>query len=139
MATRSSPDEALYGAVITQLRATAAVTALATGGAFSEVPPGTSAPYAKVNIATGRRLDTASRFGASTLIDVDAVSQGESQRTGLRLRSAIMAALNGQLLAMSGHSMLALIWDENTHFDEVVNGIKTHHHVATFRAWTEQP
>jgi len=138
MALRRLPDEALFAAIITALRADATVVATATRGSFTEVPQGTSAPYNKVQAPTASRTDTCGRWGASTVIDVDSVSAGDTQAPGLRMRAAVMSALHAQTLAMTGHTMLGVQWETSEYFPEVVNGLKYHHHVATFRVWTEQ-
>jgi len=137
--TRQSPDEAIAGALITRLRSSSGVTALVSSRSFTQVSSTEAKPYVKVNFPTGRRVDTASRYGAHTLVDVIAVSDGQSERTGVRVRSAAIQALNAQTLSLtSPHQMLGLTWETNVELDEVINGVTTFQHIATFRVWTEQ-
>lgn len=136
---RQSPDEAIATAVVTQLRASTGMTGLVSTRTFTVVPSTETFPRVAVNLPTGRRMDTASRFGAHTLVDVDAMSQGNSERDGLRIRSAAIQALNGQTLSLaSPFQMLGLTWETNAESEEVINGLRTFHHIATFRVWTEQ-
>jgi hypothetical protein len=132
MAARRSPDEAVLTALIARL------TSQTTSASYTEVPQGTEAPYVKLTLPTGRRMDSFGRFGASTLVDVIAITAGASQLTGLRMRSAAITALDNQRLALTGHTMLGTAWDTNEYFAEMVQGVKYHHHVATIRVWTEQ-
>jgi hypothetical protein len=137
--TRQSPNEAIAAAVVTQLRAHASVTALVSAQSYTDVPQTVTPPYVKVTFPTGRRLDTASRYGKHTLVDVIAVSQGTSKRAGLRIRDAAIQALNAQALSLTApHRLLGLTFETDADVDEVVNGVPTFHHIATFRAWTEQ-
>ena len=115
------------------------MTALASTRTYTKVPQTTLKPYVQVSLPTGRRVDTASRYGAHTLVDVHAVTDGESERAGVRLRSQVIQALNAQTLALtSPHQMLGLSWETNVELDEVINGGTTFQHIATFRVWTEQ-
>lgn len=137
--TRQSPDEAIAVALVTQLRSSSGMTALVSTRTYTEVPQTAEPPYVRVQLPTGRRVDTASRYGTHTLVDVVAVSQGESKRTGLRIRNAAIQALNGQALSLtSPHQVLGLTWDTNAETDDVENGVKVFQHIATFRVWTEQ-
>jgi hypothetical protein len=137
--TRTSPNEAIAGALVTQLRAHAGVTALVAAQSYTDVPQTATPPYVKVTFPTGRRVDTASRYGKHTLVDVIAVSQGDSKRTGVRTRDAVVQALNAQALSLTApHRLLGLTFETDAEMDEIVNGVKTFHHIATFRVWTEQ-
>ena len=137
-APRTSPDEQVYAAVIARLRGASAVTTIATGGVYSEVPQTALPPYAKVTVPVGSRLDTCGRFGANTVVDVDCVISGESQTAGVRLRSAVITALDNVKPSMVGHVALGTSLEGTAYFHEIVNGVKHHHHVATCRVWTEQ-
>ena len=66
------------------------------------------------------------------------MSAGPSQQTGVRMRNAAIQALNNQTLATSGHTMIGTAWETNEYFAEVVNGLQYHHHVSSYRVWTEQ-
>lgn len=129
---RRSPDEAILTALVTQL------DSATTSDSYTEVPQGTAAPYVKLTLPTSRRMDTFGRFGATTVVDVDSITAGPSQQPGLRVRHAAIEALDNQRLSVSGHAMLGTAWETNEYFAEMVQGVKHHHHVATFRVWTEQ-
>ena len=129
---RRSPDEAILTALIAQLESQT------TSDSYTEVPQGTAAPYVKLTLPTGRRMDTFGRFGASTLVDVDSITAGPSQQAGLRMRAAVLQALDSQEFSLSGHTMLGTAFEGSEYFAEMVQGVKHHHHVATFRVWTEQ-
>ena len=135
---RRSPDEAILTAVVAALRASSGVTALATNGIWNSVPQGTAFPYVEVTIPTSRREDTFSRYGADSTLDVKSISQAAGDQEGIRIREQVIGALNGQTLTLSGHTTLGLRWDTNERFEELVNGIRTRHHVASFLVWTEQ-
>jgi hypothetical protein len=132
VAARRSPDEGILTALVARL------TSQTTSATYTEVPQGTAAPYHKVTLPTGRRMDTFGRFGASTVVDVASITEGPSQQAGVQMRSAAITALDNQRLAMTGHSMLGTAWETNEYFAEMVSGVKTHHHIASFRVWTEQ-
>lgn len=135
---RSSAAEAVLTAVVTQLKATSAVTDLATGGIFNHVEQDTDYPYVEVTSPSDTRQDTFGRFGGTFLVDVKAVSQYRGDKQNTEIIDACITALNNQLLAMTDHDMLGLAWDSTERFRELVNGIVTRHHVATFRVWSEQ-
>jgi hypothetical protein len=112
--TRQPAEEAIATAVVATLRADAGVTALASTRTYTRVPQTATKPYLAVSFPTARRMDTASRYGAHTLVDVSAVTEGESERTGVRLRSAVIQALNGQLLTLTApFRTLGITWDTN--------------------------
>lgn len=129
---RRSPDEAILTALVTQL------DSATTHDSYTVVPQGTAAPYLKLTLPTGRRMDTYGRFGASTVVDIDAITAGRSQQAGLRMREDAIEAVNAQALSLSGHTLLGTAWDTNEAFTEMVQGEQYHHHVASFRVWTEQ-
>src|SRR5690242_20171970 len=101
---RRSPDEAILTAVITALRASSDLTALATGGVYNSVPQGTAFPYVEVTVPSSVRQDTFSRYGSEATLDVKSVSQAAGDQEGVRIRSKCIEALNGQNLTLSGHS-----------------------------------
>lgn len=129
---------AVIGAVVARLQASTAVTGLATGGIYNNVPQGTPYPYVEVTSPTDRRQDTFGRFGSETLIDVKTVSQAHGDQEALAITEQCIGALDFQLPATTGHSALGVAFESGDRFREVVNGVVTRHHVATFRVWTEQ-
>jgi hypothetical protein len=135
---RRAADEALLTAIVTTLKATTGLTALATGGIYNNVPQDTPFPYVEVIAPTGRRQDTMGRYGAETLVDVKACSQGAGDQQGLRIRDQVIRALDMQHPTASEHTVLGIAWETNEKYDEVITGIRTRYHVATFRVWTEQ-
>ena len=139
---RRHSDQHVLTSIVTVLRASTGVTGIASRGVHVEVPQGTSPPYVKIagSIAS-RRADTQGRFGKQILIDVDSITQGDSQIAGLQLRDAACRALDFVHLTVSlstGQTLLGLAYESDTYYTEIVNAIKTHHHLASFRAWTEQ-
>jgi hypothetical protein len=137
--TRQSPNEAIAGALVTQLRAHAGVTALVGAKSYTDVEQAEAPPYVKLSFPTGRRVDTASLYGKHTLVDAIAVTQGNSKRPGVRIRDNVIQALNAQALSLTApHRLLGLTFETDADVDEIVNGVKTFHHIATFRVWTEQ-
>ncbi len=130
--SRRAPDQYAFTAIVSRL---ASATTAAT---YTEVPQGTMPPYVKLTSVAGLRTDTYGRFGKTMTFDLDAVTQGASQVLGLQMRDAAIQALDFQRLSTTGHTMLGLKYNTDTYFPEVVNAVKTHHHVATFECWTEQ-
>jgi len=135
---RRSPVETVIGSVVTALRASTALTALATGGIYNNVPQGTDYPYVEVTSPTDRREDTYGRFGAALLVDVKAISQSQGDQEAARIQDQCVRALNFQPLATTTHTTLGITWESSDRFAEIVNGIRTRYHVGTFRVWTEQ-
>lgn len=134
---RQSPVEAVLTAIVTTLKNTSAVTALATGGIYNHVPQNTSYPYIEVCSPTGRRMDTMTKFGTLTLVDVKAVSQYHGDLEAARIISEVNA-LHLQKPSATGHTILGIAHDGEERMSEVVNGIVTRTHVSTFRVWSEQ-
>lgn len=135
---RTSQIEAVLTAVVTTLKATSAVTTLVGSRIYNDVPQGSTYPYVEVTAPTDSRQDTFGRFGSSTLLDIKAVSQEFGDREASRILDACLTALDFTQPALTGHTTLGLVWESSDRFRQVVNGIVTRHHVATFRAWTEQ-
>ena len=135
---RRSPVEAVLTGIVTALRASTGVSALATGGIYNNVPQDTGYPYLVVTSPTDRRMDTMGRFGASVIVDLKAVSQYQGDREAAQILDHCQRALNFQPPSTTGHQILGVTWDSSDRYQEVVNGIPTRTHVATFRAWTEQ-
>jgi hypothetical protein len=135
---RTSPIEQDLTGVVTTLKATSAVTALVSTRIYNNVPQDTTYPYIEVTSPTDRAEDTCGRFGALALVDVKAVSQSFGDREAARILNACITALNFVAPALTGHATLGLTWESNDRFREVINGVVTRHHVATFRMWTEQ-
>lgn len=135
--TRRSPDEALLTAIVATLRAAAGLTALVTG-VYNNVPQGTLYPYVEVTAPTAGRRDTIGRLGAATLVDVKSISQGFGDLDGIRIRDQAIRALDGQTPTAATHTILGIAWESNVKYEEVVAGVRTRYHVATFRVWSEQ-
>lgn len=136
---RTSPIEQVLTGVVSALKASGAVTALVPAARiYNNVPQDTTYPYLEVTSPTDRREDTFGRFGAIALVDVKAVSQFFGDREASRILDAVITALDLTTPTLTGHATLGLAWDSSDRFREVINGIVTRHHVATFRAWTEQ-
>jgi hypothetical protein len=138
VSARRSPVEAVLTAIVSTLRASAGVSAIATGGVYNNVPQGTAFPYLEVSCPSDRPVDTCGRFGAELLVDVKAVSQAFGDQEPSRMLDQAIRALNFQRPTLSEHETLGVTWESGDRFREVVNGIITRHHVATFRVWTQQ-
>ena len=134
---RRSPVEAVIGAVVTALKASTGVMALATG-VYNHVPQETAYPYLVVSSPSDARMDTFGRYGATVLVNVRAVSQAMGDREGARLMDQCIRTLDFQPLATTQHTTVGVNWDAGDRYPEVVNGIQTRHHVGSFRVWTEQ-
>ncbi len=136
---RAIPTEAVLTAIVATLQGTSAVTTLATGGVYNNVPAGTPFPYVEVTAPADRRLDTMGRFGAETVVNVKAVSQAFGDREASRILAACTQALNFASLSLtSPQASLGITWDNSDRYAEVINGVTTRHHVGIFRVWTEQ-
>lgn len=135
---RASAVEPVLTAIVAALKATSAVTALVSTRIYNNVPPGTSYPYLEVTSPVDTREDTFGRFGASTLVDVKVISQALGDQEATRIVAACVTALDLTTPTLTDHTALGVAWDSTERFREVVNGVVTRHHVATFRVWTEQ-
>lgn len=135
---RRSADEVVIGAVVGALAASTGVTGLVSSRVYNNVPQNTTYPYVHVTLPTSRRADTLGRFGAHATVDVKAVSQAFGDLESARIVDQCVQALDFTKPSLSGHGSLGLSYDEETRFTEMVNGILTRHHVASFTYWTEQ-
>jgi hypothetical protein len=135
---RRSPDAVVIGGVVNALLGSTGVTGLVSTRVYNHVPQNTAYPLVKVTLPTTRREDTLGRYGALGLVDVDVISQGFGDLEGTQILDQCVRALDFEPPATTGHTSLGLNYDETTRFSEVVNGIVTRHHVASFRYWTEQ-
>lgn len=134
---RTSPIEDVITASVTALKADAPLLALTTL-IYNNVPQDTAYPYVEVTSPSDTRVDTFARFGSTVLVDVKVVSQAFGDREASRILDACITALNNTLPSLTSHTTLGIAWDSSDRFREVVNGIVTRHHVATFRVWAEQ-
>lgn len=139
---RRSPITAVLTGVVTTLRASAGVTALLAGGTstgiYNNVEQNAAFPYLVVTSPTDRPVDTMGNFGVESLVDVKAVSQFRGDKEAADLIDACLTALHFQRPTIVGHTVLGTAFENGERYQEVVNGIVTRHHVATFRTWTEQ-
>lgn len=135
---RRSPVETVIGSVVTVLKATTAVTGLATGGVYNNVPQGTAYPYIEVTSPIDQRLDTFGRLGNEAKVTVKAVTQAAGDQQGSRIMNACISALNFATLNTSQHTSIGIAWDNGERYKETINGVTTRYHVGEFRVWTEQ-
>lgn len=137
---RRSPITAVMTGVVGTLRGNSAITALvgSSTAVYNNVEPKAAFPYLVVTSPTDTPVDTMGRFGVSTLVDVKAVSQYAGDKEAADLINAAMSALHFQRPTVTGHTVLGTAFENGERFQEVINGIVTRHHVATFRVWTEQ-
>lgn len=135
---RRSPDEAIVTAIVSTLLSSTGVTGLVATRIYNNVPQNTGYPYVVVALPSGRRQDTLGRFGASSMVDIKAVSQAFGDQEGIRILDQCVRALDFQRPTLNEHTMLGLAYDGTERYQEVANGIVTRHHVASCRAWTEQ-
>lgn len=136
---RRSPITAVITGVVGALRADSGVLALLSStGVYNNVEAGASYPYIVVSSPTDVPKDTMGRFGVETLVDVKAVSQYPGDKEAADLVNAAVSALHFVKPTIAGHTVIGTAMENGERFQEVVNGIVTRHHVATFRVWTEQ-
>lgn len=135
---RRDPTEAVIGATVATLRATAGVTALVATRVYNNVPQGTVYPYVEVTTPTANRRDTFGRSGQQTLVDVKAITQTDGDLQGFRIRDQVTRGLDAQKPAAVGHTILGIAWELNEQLEEFISGIRTRSHIATFRIWSEQ-
>jgi hypothetical protein len=137
---RRSPITAVITGVIGTLRGNSAITALvgSSTAVYNNVEPKAAYPYLVVTTPTDTPADTMGRFGVSTLVDVRAVSQYAGDKEAADLIDASITALHFQRPTITGHTVLGTAFENGERFQEVINGVITRHHVATFRIWTEQ-
>lgn len=137
---RRSPITAVLTGVVSTLRADSDVLSLvgSSTGVYNNVEPSAAYPYLVVMSPTDRPVDTMGRFGVETLVDVRAVSQYAGDKEAADIINAAVSALHFVKPAVSGHTVLGTAFENGERFQEVINGVITRHHVATFRVWTEQ-
>ncbi len=135
---RRDADEAVITAVVATLRASTGLTALVSSRIYNNVPQGTVYPYVEVTTPTANRRDTFGRFGQQTLVDVKTISQTMGDLDGFRIRDQATRALDLQEPSAVAHSILGIAWEGNERYEEVISGVRTRYHVATFRVWSEQ-
>jgi len=121
-------SEAIYG-----LLNVAAMTSLATGGVFQDVPQDTAFPYVAYEL---RENDTAGTFGQifyQMALDVHVWSQYEGNQQAERIVSKAVELLTFQTPAMSNFTALLITHDGSNSFPDLdVNGVATKHLVAEF-------
>ncbi len=135
---RRDADEAVITFSVNTLKASGGVVALVGDGIYNNVPEGTLPPYVEVKTPTAIRQDTFGRFGQQTLVDVRVVTASPGDLNGFRIRDQCRQALNNVVGTSVGHSILGTAWELNEQLEEMVGGIRTRTHIATFRIWTQQ-
>ena len=137
---RRSPITAVLTGVVGTLRASTSLTALvgSSTSIYNNVDQGAAFPYVVVTSPTDRPVDTMGAFGVESLVDVKAVSQYRGDKEAADIVDACMGALHFARPTITGHTVLGTAFENGERFHEMVNGIVTRHHVATFRVWTEQ-
>jgi hypothetical protein len=137
---RRSSVSAVLSGIVTALRADSDVVA-AVGSStaiYNNVAQGATFPYIAVTSPTDRPQDTMGRFGVDALVDVKAVSQYAGDKEAADIINECILALHFQAPTIAGHTVLGINFENGERYQEVVNGLVTRHHVATFRVWTEQ-
>lgn len=136
---RRSPVEHVIRAVVTTLRASTGLTALigSTTSVYNNVEQGATMPYVVVSSPSDRRVDT-SRFGAETLLNVQACSQFRGDAEAAQVMDQCVRALNFAVLPTTQHATLGCAWDNSERYSETINGVQTRYSVGMFRVWTEQ-
>lgn len=139
MSVRRSPVEFVLRAVVATLRTSTGLTALigSSTSVYNHVEQAARMPYVVVTSPSDRRMDTA-RFGAETLVNVQAVSQTFGDYDAAAIQDQCIRALNFTPLSTTQHTTLGCAWDNTERFSEVINGVQTRYHVGIFRIWTEQ-
>ncbi len=135
---RRSADEAVVTAVVTALKASTGVSALVSTRVYNNVPQDTTYPYVVVSLPSAVRMDTFGRFGGLAAVELRAVSQARGDQEGIQILDQVVRTLDFTRPTLTAQTMLGLAYDRSERYSEVINGIVTRHHVASFRAWTEQ-
>jgi len=120
--------EAIYG-----LLNVSAMTTLATGGVYQDVPQDTSFPYVAFEV---RENDTNGTFGQifySMGVDIHCYSQYEGNQQADTIISKAVQLLTYQTPSMSNFTALFLIHDASTNLPDIdINGVPTKHLLAEF-------
>lgn len=128
----------VQAAMVAALKAASAVTSLLANGAASvldDVAPDTPYPYLAVGETTGRRWDTKTEGGMDQQVTLHTWSRYRGLKEAKEIMAAVVAALDGQALAVTGHDLV----DLRLEFSEVLldpDGL-TRHGVQRFRVLTE--
>jgi hypothetical protein len=115
------------------------MTALATGGVYTNVPQAPTFPYVRVGQPTENRMDTMGRAGKTVSIQVHIFSDNTGPTQAAGILSKAIELLHYQALTVSGHSTMAVQYQ--TGFDagdEVINGVTVYHYVAIFDVIVQQ-
>lgn len=137
---RRSPITAVVTGVVATLRADSDVVA-AVGSStaiYNNVAQGAAFPYLVISSPTDVPQDTMGRFGVSSLVDVKSVSQYPGDKEAADIINECVQTLHFQRPTVAGHTVLGMHFENGERYSEVINGLVTRHHVATFRVWTEQ-
>ena len=132
-----SPSLELQGAIVSRLKATAAVTALVGSRIYDRVPAGTTYPYVTVGDGDETTDDTECVNGFDISLDIDVWSDDPGFPQAKRISDAVRRALLDPELTLATN---ALVYFEHrqTRFLREPDGL-TSHAVLTFEAFVEQP
>lgn len=141
-----SPSYSPLGAVSVGVYAAlnvSAVTTLATGGVFDDVPQQVEFPFVLFEVAEAAQWGGfGTKAGVDALPEIDLRVHVYSQYQGFKEAQAVMVQVIKALVptpTVSGYSSWAIFHDETTAFgDEVVAGQKCKELVARFRLYVEE-
>lgn len=133
-----SAIDAVLTALYTALNV-AGMTALATGGVYTNVPQKTAFPYVRLDSPTENRLDTMGRAGKTVSVQVHIFSDNSGPTQAAGILSKAIELLHYQTISVTGHTVLAVQYQ--TGFDagdEVINGVSVYHYVGIFDVIVQQ-
>jgi hypothetical protein len=117
----------------------AGMTALATGGVFTNVPQATAFPYVRIESPVESRFDTMGRAGKELSISVHVFSTYAGPTQAAVILSKAIELLHYQALTIAGHDTVTVQYESGQDVgDEVINGVTVYHYVAVFNVMVQQ-
>ena len=121
-------SEAVYG-----LLNVSAMTTLATGGVFQDVPQDTAFPYVAYELTESDTAGTLGQIFYQMGLDVHVWSQYEGNQQAERIISKAVELLTFQTPAMTNFTTLLITHDGSNSFPDLdINGVATKHLLAEF-------
>lgn len=139
----SEPSLALQGAIVTALKASASVSALIAARVYDRVPkpvpPATEPIFPYVTLGDDETLaDHAECLEGSVEVTatIDVWSRTIGKVEAKAIAGAVVTALNGQALSLTGYRLVLIEHQSSRHLDDP-DGL-TSHSVVTFRALIDE-
>jgi hypothetical protein len=101
---------------------------------YDDIPEATTLPVLRIDVIPGEPWDTFGRAGHQHLVEIHVFTQYAGTLKLASLIDAIVDALDGGALAVTGQR----VWDvqrmsQRAGDEEIVGGVKTLHRIAPFR------